>query len=174
MYPLYTTGTGAQTGLKLARIYDSAKQKYNLMMSNLNKKAEYSLLFTNENPHEPDPRLCEMNLALFNQYIKERDQVADVTYRWYHAQSRKIIDGIRDVQTNWIASRNDRFVKAEKVFQVVQDALGLEQRVISINTTCQSVATTCDLKSKRGRTPLEDRKAPLGTKVYKALSSIRQ
>lgn len=38
MFPLYTTGTGAQTGLKLARLFDEAKREYNEGIKELKQK----------------------------------------------------------------------------------------------------------------------------------------
>jgi gamma-glutamyl-gamma-aminobutyrate hydrolase PuuD/uncharacterized protein YjbI with pentapeptide repeats len=145
MFPLYTTGTGAQTGLKLARLYDKAKRDYMGLMLGLGKEPKFQVLMSTTNANQLDPKKCESHQVIYNEYLDEVEKIVGKVYGEYHAASRQVIDEIREVQGKWIDTRNQRFQKAEQVFEILQDAIGLEKRVSGVLSTCQEITQMCSM-----------------------------
>lgn len=149
MFPLYTTGTGAQTGLKLAQAFHQAKEKYSALQQELKQQKQYSWLFDQttgelltETQVEPTKQPSyQQTLAAFKD--KANTLVAD-TYAEYHANARAVVDEIRDVQAKWIEARNKRFYEAQKTFDTVSSATDLGHKIDAfINHYQSNLRKTC-------------------------------
>lgn len=129
MLPLYTTGTGFQTGAKMAMHYHNAQTEFAKGLAELRKK--YHL--DSEDLHEPDQTKSDHN------YRSEYQDLLGEVYGKYHAEVRFEIDKIREVQAKWIEKRNERVLKAAAVFYVMQEAVGMCERVEKIAVACDSI-----------------------------------
>jgi gamma-glutamyl-gamma-aminobutyrate hydrolase PuuD/uncharacterized protein YjbI with pentapeptide repeats len=124
MLPLYTTGTGFQTGAKMAMHYhhaqnamtkgrDVLKEKYHLDSGGTKDEAE--------------------------QYRSEYQSLIEAVYTRYHAEVRSEVDKIRGVQAEWIEKRNERVLKAASVFYVMEQATGMWERVQKVAVACDAI-----------------------------------
>lgn len=126
MFPLYTTGTGAQTGLKLARIFHQSKEKFN---------QELQAIFAHPT-NDAD-------------YQEKIEALTEKMYSEYHALSRIEIDNIRTIQADWIEKRNQREQKAQQIKALIDDAQVLENKVDQLMMTLKKLTNLCSQNNKQ-------------------------
>lgn len=124
MLPLYTTGTGFQTGAKMAMHYHNAQTALATGLAELKKKYHVERGSTKDESQ---------------QYRADYQKLVTEVYTAYHAEMRAEIDKIRGVQSEWIEKRNERVLKAASVFYVMEQATGMWERTQRVAAACNAI-----------------------------------
>ncbi|KTD64595.1 gamma-glutamyl-gamma-aminobutyrate hydrolase family protein [Legionella shakespearei] len=124
MLPLYTTGTGFQTGAKMAMHYHHAQTALAKGLAAFKEKYHWDSGSTKDESE---------------QYRAEYQKLIGDVYTRYHAGVRSEIDKIRVVQAEWIEKRNERVLKAASVFYVMEQATEMWERTQKVAIACEAI-----------------------------------